>query len=171
MSEHYKEFYSETLYGLFEMIIVKNLFLTNNKMTIKQLLDIIKDKIKNSSTNDDKLTIVIYTINHFINENKYNDIKSLLFNDNSFVDYILTDKITITKIICNFDKEKIYNHNIQDIVRQIIYKIVILKNYNFVNDIKLLSFLYRSYTTLKLNRKIYKSLQEIDECISSNKWL
>ena len=66
---------------------------------------------------------------------------------------------------------KIYNHNIQDIVRQIIYKIVILKNYNFVNDIKLLSFLYRSYTTLKLNRKIYKSLQEIDECISSNKWL
>lgn len=168
MSNEYNNFYSETLYGLFEMIIVKNLFQTNDKMTIKQLIDIIKDKITNSITNDDRLTIVIYTIKHFIRENKCDEIKNKLFDNNCLINFMLNNKITITKFICNFDNEKIVNNaNIGDIIRTIIYNICILKNYKFLDDVKLLGFLYRTHKNIKFTGLKYNSLKGIDNLINT----
>jgi hypothetical protein len=168
MSNEYNNFYSETLYGLFEMIIVKNLFQTNDKMTIKQLIDIIKDKITNSITNDDRLTIVIYTIKHFIRENKYDEIKNKLFDNNCLINFMLNNKITITKFICNFDNEKIINNtNIGDIIRTIIYNICILKNYKFLDDVKLLGFLYRTHKNIKFTGLKYNSLKGIDNLLNT----
>jgi len=166
MSDKYNNFYSETLYGLFEMIIVKNLFQTNEKMTIKQLIDIIKDKITNSITNDDRLTIVIYTIKYFIRENKYDEIKNKLFDDNCLIKFMLNNKITITKFINNFHKENIDdNINIRDIIRTIIHSICELKNYKFLDDEKLLGFLYRTHKYINFKGTKYISLKEIDELI------
>jgi len=168
MSNEYKNFYSEILYGLFEMIIVKNLFQTNDKMTIKQLIDTIKNKINNSITNDDKLTIVIYTIKHFIREKKYDEIKCKFFENNYLINFMLNKKITITKFICNFnDQEQNVNidNNIRDIIRKIIYEICLLKKYDFFDDVKLLGFLHRTHTKIKFTGLKYNSLKEIDNLI------
>jgi len=168
MSNEYNNFYSETLYGLFEMIIIKNLFQTNDKMTIKQLIDIIKDKITNSTTDNDKLTIVIYTIKYFTRENKYDEIKNKLFENNCLINFMLNNKITITNFICNFDKEKIVNNaNIGDIIRTIIYNICVLKNYKFLDDFKLLGFLYRTHKNIKFTGLKYNSLKGIDKLINT----
>jgi len=167
MSNEYNNFYSETLYGLFEMIIVKNLFQTNDKMTIKQLIDIIKDKITNSITNNDRLTIVIYTIKHFIRENKSPIIKNTLYQNDNLALFMISNKITITKFICEFYKEKINvnNINIRDIIRTITHSICELKNYNFLDDDKLLGFLYRTHKHIKFTGLTYPSLKGIDNLI------
>lgn len=167
MSNDYNNFYSETLYGLFDMIIVKNLFQNNDKMTIKQLIDIIKDKITNSITDDDRLTIVIYTIKYFIHENKYEDIKNKLFENNGLIQFMLKNKITITNFIRKFDNEQIdNNNNIGDIIRKTIYNICLCKNYNFLDDNKLLGFLYRTHKNIKFTGTKYNSLKGIDDFIN-----
>lgn len=164
MSNEYNDFYCETLYGLFEMIIVKNLFQTNDKMTIKQLIDIVKDKIKNSTTCDDKLTLVIYTINYFIRGEKYNEIINRLFKNDSLIRFMLKHQITITKFIRNLDKEHIDNNpNIGDIIRKIIYDICLLKKYGFLDDAKLLGFLHRTHKNIKFTGMKYASLEAIDK--------
>jgi hypothetical protein len=154
MSNQYNNFYSETLYGLFEMLIVKNLFQTNDKMTIRQLIDNIKDKIANSITNDDRLTIVIYTIKHFIRENKSPIIKNTLYQNDNLALFMINNKMTITKFIREFDKENIdvNNINIRDIIRTITHSVCELKNYNFLDDDKLLGFLYRTHKYIKIYR-------------------
>jgi len=167
MSNEYNNFYSETLYGLFEMIIVKNLFQTNDKMTIKQLIDIIKDKITNSTTDNDKLTIVIYTIKHFIRENKSPIIKNTLYQNDNLALFMINNKMTITKFIREFYKENIdvNNINIRDIIRTITHSICELKNYNFLDDDKLLGFLYRTHKYIKFTGLTYPSLKGIDNLI------
>lgn len=167
MSNEYNNFYSETLYGLFEMIIVKNLFQTNDKMTIKQLIDIIKDKITNSTTDNDKLTIVIYTIKHFIRENKSPIIKNTLYQNDNLSLFMINNKMTITKFIREFYKENIdvNNINIRDIIRTITHSICELKNYNFLDDDKLLGFLYRTHKYIKFTGLTYPSLKGIDNLI------
>jgi len=167
MSNEYNNFYSETLYGLFEMIIVKNLFQTNDKMTIKQLIDIIKDKITNSITNNDRLTIVIYTIKHFIRENKSPIIKNTLYQNDNLALFMINNKMTITKFIREFYKENIdvNNINIRDIIRTITHSICELKNYNFLDDDKLLGFLYRTHKYIKFTGLTYPSLKGIDNLI------
>jgi hypothetical protein len=167
MSNEYNNFYSETLYGLFEMIIVKNLFQTNDKMTIKQLIDIIKDKIANSITNNDRLTIVIYTIKHFIRENKSPIIKNTLYQNDNLALFMTNNKMTITKFIREFDKENIdvNNINIRDIIRTITHSICELKNYKFLDDDKLLGFLYRTHKNIKFTGLTYPSLKRIDDLI------
>jgi hypothetical protein len=163
MSNQYNSFYSEALYGLFEMTIVNNLFQTNDKMTIKQLIDIIKDKITNSTTDTDKLMIITYTIQYFIRENKYDNIKNKLFDNNCLIHFMLKNKITITNFIRIFDKEKIViNNNIHDLIRTIIYKMCTLTNYDLVRDEQLLGFLYRSHKKIKFNGFQYKSLENFE---------
>jgi hypothetical protein len=170
MSKNYNDFFSETLYGLFEMMIVKNLFLNNNRMTIQTLIDKIKLMIKKSMTDNDKIILVIYTIKHFINENKYDIIKTNLFNNNYIVNFILINKITMSSFIKECCNAKIddKNKNIQCLVRQIIYQIILNKQYIFVDDNSLLSFLYRTHKNLKLNGSKYNSLKKIDELIINN---
>jgi hypothetical protein len=167
MSNQYNNFYSETLYGLFEMLIVKNLFQTNDKMTIRQLIDNIKDKIANSITNDDRLTIVIYTIKHFIRENKSPIIKNTLYQNDNLALFMINNKMTITKFIREFDKENIdvNNINIRDIIRKITRSVCELKNYNFLDDDKLLGFLYRTHKYIKFTGLTYPSLKGIDDLI------
>ena len=167
MSNEYNNFYSETLYGLFEMILVKNLFKKNDKMTIKELIDGIKDKIRNSITNDDRLTIVIYTIKHFIHENNLLILNNTLYQNNNLALFMIDNKITINNFICKFHKENIDDNNkyIRDIIREIITSICKLINYKFVDDVKLLGFLYRTHKYIKFTGKKYKSLENIDDLI------
>jgi len=169
MSNQYNEFYSETLYGLFEMICVKNLFKSNDKMTVQDLINNIKNKINNSTTDNDKLIIIIHTMRHFINNNQYDILNNRLFETNAFVNYILNNKITMTNFICKFNKEgDVNNEYIQKKIRQTIYDIVLLKKYNLVDDKALLFFLYRSYKTIKFTGNSYKSLKKFDDIIKNH---
>jgi len=136
-------------------------------MTIKQLIDIIKDKIANSITNNDRLTIVIYTIKHFIRENKSPIIKNTLYQNDNLALFMINNKMTITKFIREFDKENIdvNNINIRDIIRTITHSICELKNYKFLDDDKLLGFLYRTHKNIKFTGLTYPSLKRIDDLI------
>uniref|UniRef100_A0A6C0H9X1 Uncharacterized protein n=1 Tax=viral metagenome TaxID=1070528 RepID=A0A6C0H9X1_9ZZZZ len=165
MSDEYNDFYCQTLYGLFEMIIVEKLFKNNDKMSIKQLIDIVKNKYNDGITDEDKINIVIYTINYFIGKDNYNDLDEALFINKSLIKFILKNKITASNII-----KKINNHNdikISNLIRKIIYEICLFKNYKFLDDEKLLSFLYRTHKNLKFTGNYYKSLKNIDDLIEN----
>ena len=75
--------------------------------------------------------------------------------------------MTITKFIREFDKENIdvNNINIRDIIRTITHSVCELKNYNFLDDDKLLGFLYRTHKYIKFTGLTYPSLKRIDKLI------
>lgn len=99
MSDEYNNFYCETLYAVFDMIIVENLFKDNEKVSIYFLIQTVKNKYKNGITDNDKINIIINTIEYFNSQNKYDDLKNILFKDYSFTNYLLKNKISITKFI------------------------------------------------------------------------
>jgi len=176
MSDQYKEFYCQMLYGLFEMFTVKILFRINEtqlepqKITIQEFVDEIKLLIKNSITEDDKLAILVYTISHFINKKEFDILKNKLFGvDNSLVTHVLKNKITITHFIHELKKQKVEDTNeIRYIIRDLINDVCKYKAYNYVHkDERLLGFLYRTHKQKILNLKGYKfpALDKIDNLI------
>jgi hypothetical protein len=162
MSDEYNNFYCETLYAVFDMIIVENLFKDNEKVSIYSLIQTVKNKYKNGITDNDKINIIINTIEYFNSQNKYDDLKKILFKDYSFTNYLLKNKISITKFIKLLKKK---DKNIVDLIRNIVYQICLIKKYNFLDDKKVLCFLYRSHNNLKFTGNSYRSIRNIDNLI------
>lgn len=164
MSDEYNNIYSETLYGLLNLIIVENLFQNNDQMSIKQLIDIVKNKYINGIKDEDKINIVIHTINYFIDKDNYDDFNKVLFSNNYIINFIINNKITISTFIkkLNIDSNNI---NIANLIRNIIYEICLIKNYKYIDDKNLISFLNRTYKNIKFTGNYYKSLKNIDNLI------
>jgi hypothetical protein len=163
MSNEFNNIYSKTLYGLLNIIIVENLFQNNDKMSIKQLIDILKNIYINGIKDTDKINIVIHTINYFINNDNYNDLYNELFSNNYLTKFIITNKITITTFIKKINIDN--NKNIANLIRNIIYEICYIKKYKYIDDKHLLSFLKRTYKNIKFTGYNYKSLENIDNLI------
>jgi len=133
-------------------------------------MEIMRKNITNSITDNDRINIVTYTINYFVCENKYNEIKNKLFENNFLIDFIIKNKITMTKFIRSFNTKIVNNTNIGDIIRTTIYYICLCKKYNFLDDKNLLGFLVRTHTgkkCIKFTGMKYNSLKEIDKLIAN----
>jgi hypothetical protein len=139
---------------LLNLIIVENLFQNNDQMSIKQLINIVKNKYINGIKDEDKIKIVIHTINYFIDKDNYNDLNDIvLFSNNYLINFIINNKISISTFIkkINIDSN---NTNIANLIRNIIYEICLIKKYKYTDDKKLISFLNRTYKKYKIHRKL-----------------
>lgn len=165
MSENYKEYHTTCIYGFFEMICDDNLFGKNAKYSVKKLISLISDKVRNYSNDKDKINILLYTIKYFV----YNNINEINKNDiiKPLSNIIINEKFTITIIIQKLKTKEINidKNELRNFIRQIINNISIIINFNIVDDKQLLGFLKRTYDKLKLNGNNYKSLKNFNDCI------
>jgi len=95
------------------------------------------------------------------NNDEYKEIESKLLNCiKSCHDYLYSNGSIVGNEASNIIK-KINNHNdikISNLIRKIIYEICLFKNYKFLDDEKLLSFLYRTHKKLKFTGNYRKLL-------------
>ena len=158
MSQTYSEFASESLYGMFEMILKKNLFRTNEKLSIKQIIWEVKCRMENIKNENDIANIFIYTVKYFVRESKFHVLRKKHI-DEELSNCLLINKITITQLIKMLNEQ-----HIGDLLRDIVHCITTKIDYKIVHDNGLVSFLHR-IDTLELTGNYYKTLENIDRAI------
>jgi hypothetical protein len=157
--KEFKHFYAEMMYGFFETIIVENLFKNNDEMSLKDLIDIFKEKINNFTTEDQSISMIIYGLflmkrDQLISSEEFGDLDSL-------AKFMKKYKYGLENLVINLKNEsKIY----RELLRKIIKKLCKCVNCDIFEEPKILFFLAKTHDEelLKLKGNSYRSLKDFD---------
>lgn len=174
LSDQYKEFHNEMLYGLFNTLLIENILEQNGTtMSMTELINKAKEIYKKSKFDDDPFTLLTHAIRSNINNN---DASTKMFNVNNIIDKLCillceTKGMNINKFIsklCNSDT-LININEMSEFIRKVIQCLCFMKKYEFANDPGLISFLLRSNKNeLHYVRKKYSSLDKFNAKIFMN---
>jgi hypothetical protein len=170
MSESYNDFQTEILYGLFDSIIIKNLFKNNEKMSVKELITIVNNKFLKSETPNDKFQLFINSIAFFVKNNNINSFNITNKNE-KIAGILLKNNCNISNFIPKFRDEIPASLNKRNIIckfiRQLIYDTCVITNYICTNDEKLINFINRTFKSLTFRGSNYPSLTNLDKHIDN----
>lgn len=177
LSENHRKILSLIIYGLFDSVINEILFSSQQtKQSLTCIIDAIKNKLNSLFEDNDMLIYIINIIKSKIESNEFEDLKTYLFSDESFVLFLFHERINMTDFIKKIKVRTNENHMVEkigDIIKECISQMCQKMKYNVIIDKNLISFMQRlNNNKIKFTGTHYTTLKTFDEaiveCVSQN---